>query len=208
MLLAASRRARTVGGMSRSEQLQHGPAARRRRHLIPAALVTCAVAVAGTGDASAASCGQRNTEANNLSQPVIARTTLCLLNSERRARGLSSLRLSRPLSRAASGHSRDMVSRSYFAHTAPGGPSLVQRVRKTGYLKSAHRWRVGENIAWGAGGKSSAEAIVTAWMHSPQHRKAILTRAYRDVGIGVAAGVPSAGQAGGATYTADFGVKR
>jgi uncharacterized protein YkwD len=208
MLLAASRGTRTVGGMSQSEQLEHRPAPRRRRHLIPAALAAVAIAVAGTGEASAASCVQRDTEANRLSQPVIARTTLCLLNAERRARGLSSLRLSRPLSRAARRHSSDMVGRSYFAHTAPGGPSLVQRVRRNGYLKSAHRWRLGENIAWGASGRSSTEAIVSAWMHSPPHRKAILTRAYRDVGVGVAAGVPSAGQAGGATYTADFGVRR
>ena len=62
--------------------------------------------------------------------------------------------------------------------------------RRSGYMRSARRWRVGENLAWGAGGKSTPKAIVRAWMHSPPHRKAILTRSYRDVGLGVVSGIP------------------
>jgi uncharacterized protein YkwD len=195
--------------MSHSELPHEGLAARRATRLLAAALATVAVLGASTitGEAFAGACKHRNTEANQLSQHTSARTTLCLLNAERRAKGLSPLDLSRSLSQAASGHSHDMVARRYFAHNAPGGPSLLTRARRSGYLKSSHRWQVGENIAWGVPGRSSAGAIVRAWMHSPPHRKEILTPSYRQVGIGVAGGVPSTDAADGSTFTADFGVR-
>ena len=44
-------------------------------------------------------------------------------------------------------------------------------------------------------------------MNSPPHRQAILKPSYRDVGIGVVWGVPSA-LPNGATYTVDFGARR
>lgn len=195
--------------MSYSEHPHEGLAARRAIRLLAATLATVAVlgASATTGEAFAGACKHRNTEANELTQHTSARTTLCLLNAERRAKGLPPLQLSHSLSQAASGHSHDMVTRRYFAHTAPGGPSLLKRTCQSGYLKSSHRWRVGENIAWGMPSRSSAAAIVRAWMHSPPHRKEVLTPSYRQVGIGVAAGVPSTNEADGTTFTADFGVR-
>jgi uncharacterized protein YkwD len=44
------------------------------------------------------------------------------------------------------------------------------------------------------------------WMASPGHRANILRGAYREVGVGIVAAVPSDGTAG-ATFTADFGVR-
>ena len=169
--------------MSCSEHPHEGLAARRSIRLLAAALATVAVlgAFTTTGEAFAGACKHRNKEANRLSQHTSARATLCLLNAERRAKGLSPLRLSRSLSQAANGHSHDMVTRHYVAHTAPGGPGLLKRTRQSGYLKSSHRWLVGETIAWAVPGRSSAAAIVRAWMHSPPHRKEILTPSYRQV---------------------------
>ena len=178
--------------------------------LLAAGLVAVAISgsAAGTGAASAAACAHRNAEPGHVSGHVIARATLCLMNAERRGRGLAPLRLDRRLSAAARGHSRDMVRRRYFSHTAPGGSGLARRVRRSGYLHAAGRWRIGENLAWGSPGRSSPTATVRAWMDSPPHRREILTPSYRDAGIGAVPGVPRPGPAGGATYTVDFGVKR
>lgn len=181
-----------------------------RSRALAAGLAAVAIAGAtfGTGTAAAAPCAHAGSDPDRLTHGQVARATQCLLNAERRARGLPPLRLSSPLSHAASGHSADMVSRGYFEHSASTGPSFVQRVRHSGYLRSAHRWRLGENLAWGTPGRNSARQIVRAWMHSPRHRKAILTATYRDVGIGIAAGLPRAGAPAGTTYTADFGARR
>ena len=83
----------------------------------------------------------------------------------------------------------------------------MTRVRRSGYLRSAHRWRLGENLGWGSREQGSARAIVRAWMNSPPHRKAILSSRYRDAGVGVTWGVPHEGAASGATYTVDFGTR-
>jgi uncharacterized protein YkwD len=196
--------------MPKSEHIHPTRATRVRFRRLAAGLAAVAIcgAAAGAGEAAAAPCAHGDAAPNQLSRGTIARATLCLMNAERHAHGLAPLALRRTLSRAATRHSRDMVGRRYFSHTEPGGPPFLARIRRSGYLRSARHWRVGENLAWGAGSRSSARAIVRAWMQSPPHRKAILTRAYRDVGIGVVSGIPLPGPARGATYTADFGVKR
>ena len=46
-------------------------------------------------------------------------------------------------------------------------------------------------------------------MSSPGHKANILRRQFREIGIGIALGAPvDAGGLDGATYTADFGVRR
>jgi uncharacterized protein YkwD len=184
--------------------------ARPRLRLLAAGLAAVAVfgVSAGTGDALATKCPGGSASPTKASRGEMTRATLCLVNAERRGRGLRTLRLNRRLTAAARAHSRDMVRRHYFEHTAPGGRTLVNRIRQSGYLTSTKRWLVAENIGWGAASKGSARAIVRAWMNSPSHRKAILTRSFRDAGIGVVKGVPTPGASGGATFTLDFGVRR
>jgi uncharacterized protein YkwD len=138
----------------------------------------------------------------------LAHATLRLLNEVREAHGLSSLRLNGQLSEAARGHSRDMVTRRYFSHVTPEGLNFADRIRSTGYLRTNRRWLVGETLAWGWQHRGAPARIVRAWLGSPPHREVMLNPAYREVGIGVVTGVPRALPRGGATYTADFGVKR
>lgn len=131
--------------------------------------------------------------------------TLCLVNLERTQRGLRPLKANGKLEKAATGHSRDMVSRSFFSHDAPGGSTMTTRIKASGYLSGARSATFGENIAWGTGSLGSPLQIVRSWMASPGHRANILSRAYAEIGVGVASGAP--GQDGGATYTTNFGAR-
>lgn len=89
-----------------------------------------------------------------------------------------------------------MVRNHYFAHG-----DFVGRIRRTGY-----RGRLlGENIAWGSLEYSTPAAIVSLWMHSPEHRANILRRRFTQIGIGVALGAPERDVGQAATYTTDFG---
>lgn len=132
--------------------------------------------------------------------------TLCLLNRVRARHGLPQLRLSPKLSRAARRHSRDMVRHRYFQHNSRDGRSPFTRMRATRYVPRGASWTLGENIGWGSGPLAQPIALVRAWMHSPPHRANILSRRFRDVGIGIAPGAPvdTRGRSG-ATYTTDFG---
>jgi uncharacterized protein YkwD len=129
--------------------------------------------------------------------------TLCLLNRVRARYGLRPLRLNAKLSGAARRHSRDMVRHRYFAHDSRNGRSPFDRMRATHYVPRNASWWLGENIGWGSGALAEPIGMVRAWMHSPPHRANILSRHFRDIGIGIAVGAPVGGR--GATYTTDFG---
>jgi uncharacterized protein YkwD len=100
------------------------------------------------------------------------------MNSVRATNGLPPLRVGRTLTRAARSHSVDMVRRSYFDH----GP-FVQRLRRFGVRAS----NIGENLASGTRPLSAVE-IVRMWIESPPHRRNLLDRSFRRIGVGVAGG--------------------
>lgn len=139
-------------------------------------------------------------------------STLCLINRIRRRHHLRALRPMRSLRVAATGFAAEMVGRSFFAHVGPDG-DLVARLRRTGFIRRNVAWTVGENLAWGVGAAARPASIVNAWMHSGPHRRNLLAREFRRIGLGVTVGVPVASAAaaakaqGGATYVADFGTR-
>jgi uncharacterized protein YkwD len=133
--------------------------------------------------------------------------TLCLMNAERAARGLGRLQPEPLLGRVAASYARQMVRGQFFDHTSPAGSTMLARIKATSYLRNVTSWSVGENLAWGTGALATPRAMVRAWMQSAEHRANLLDRHFADVGIGVAAGVPVALEAGelGGTYVTDFG---
>lgn len=159
---------------------------------------------------SANSCRQADAMPSQISSTTLRNTTLCLLNRERRGRGMRKLRLNRRLASAARGHAVDMVRADYFSHDSRNGSSFVDRIRRAGYLRNAGSWFVGENLAWGTGQRATPRQIVRAWMNSPGHRANILNRRFREIGIGIADGAPVkvSSSSPGATYATDFGTRK
>jgi uncharacterized protein YkwD len=171
-----------------------------------ALLALVAATSAGTAEARAdASCPHADDVPLAASLDAARAATICLVNAERREHGLRAVRSARRLDSAARRHARAMVRDAFFAHAAPDGDELVDRLRRARYLPRHGRWRAGENIAWGTGALATPRAVVDAWLASPGHRAVLLDRAWRELGVAVAAGAPVAGVTGGVTYTADFG---
>jgi uncharacterized protein YkwD len=180
-----------------------------RTPALAAALVTYLIAWAILSTATAhAACARAS--AAPTSAPAARSSTRtairCLVNEQRRRHGLAPVRSSGALRRAADGLAGDMVRRKFFAHVTPGGSTVDSRVRSAGYLGGALSWSLGETLAWGAARAGTAAALVNALMHSPPHRAIILSPQFREVGVGVAFGVPASGAgAAGATIALDFG---
>jgi uncharacterized protein YkwD len=183
----------------------------------PAPLVGLALlAVAATLSASvpaparSSACGRfAVTDAHKLSRVQARRSIGCLLNRARRRHGVKRLRASGRLERAAQRHTDYMRRHRCFSHECPGEPSFLARLMRVDYLIGGlRRWKVGENIGWGAGRHGTPRAIVRAWMHSPAHRANILDRDYRQLGIGFAPGSPRGKRRSGGTFTTDFGLRR
>lgn len=184
---------------------------RPRIPLLALLLLVAAALLAPTGSATAqpharhaaGACSASHADVRAATIRRARDATLCLLNRVRAQHGLAPFRLNAKLSHAARRHSRDMVRHRYFGHASRNGRSPFERMRATHYVPRNTSWWLGENIGWGSGSLAEPIAMVRAWMHSPPHRANILSRHFRDIGIGIAPGAPVGG--GGATYTTDFG---
>lgn len=136
------------------------------------------------------------------------RVVLKLVNRTRVNHGLHRLRMSAKLERASRSHSREMVKYGFFSHDSHSGESFGARLIRFGFAQTGCTfWKVGEDIAYGAGSAGSGKAIFKAWMNSPAHKAVILTKSFRRVGIGRAKGSYS-GADGVVFLTLDAGVRR
>ncbi len=114
---------------------------------------------------------------------------LALVNHVRATHGLHKLKMVASLERASRAHSRDMVGHDYFSHNSYSGESFSARLIRYGYSTAGcTSWTAGEDIACGSGSSGTPKAIFKAWMHSPPHRAVILTKRFRNVGVGRAKG--------------------
>lgn len=182
---------------------------RRRRTLRLATLaaLACVLLVAPAPSAAARPCAGAHAHPGDASRADLAKATVCLLNKQRTRHDLHRLRLNPRLSKAARAHTLDMVRKRYFDHVSRTGRDVVDRLTSTGYIGGSASWVVGENLAWGSGDRSTPREIVRSWMHSPGHRRNILTRRFREIGIGVVFNTPTGSGPLGATYTTTFGAR-
>ena len=175
---------------------------------VPLAAALSAMALCATPSFAAAQgsgCSFTRAAAAAEPEPDVRAALRCLVNVTRARHGLPPLRSDARLNAAADAHSADMVSRGYFAHNTPDGASISDRARQAGYVAGSGDWALGEDIGWGTGPESTPASIFVAFMISPPHRRIILDGEFREIGVGVAPGVPGAGQGAGATFTLDFG---
>jgi uncharacterized protein YkwD len=178
-----------------------------RRSIFAAAVLLLLVAMGTQARAATTQTRAANQRMPQAEQSSLERSVFSLLNRERAKHGLGPLHRSTKLDRSSGWQSRDMVVHRYFEHHRRGGPSLVKRIRRTGYLRQARHWIVGENIAWAEGSATSPSAIVAGWMASPTHRSNILYKRFRNIGIGLVPGDPYGGVGQAVTVTTDFGVR-
>jgi uncharacterized protein YkwD len=137
-----------------------------------------------------------------LEQAVIGR-----INLIRRGRGLRPLRSNGRLAAAAHFHSTDMARKGYFEHDSANGTAFWRRIERFYPSRGFRSWTVGENLLWGTDTYGAA-FTVREWMHSPPHRENILSRDWREVGIGAITVASAPGEYRGRTVTivtADFG---
>jgi len=104
---------------------------------------------------------------------------LANVNAERKAQGLSALKLSSKLDKAAQSLACDNAERQSISHESTDGGTLKTRLRKAGYAFRT----AAENTGRGFG---SGARAVEWWMGSSKHRDNILLRKAREVGIGIA----------------------
>lgn len=140
-------------------------------------------------------CANADTPATSASASEMRVAVVCLINQERNAHGLPTLKVSTKLNRSAQDWNQSMVASGNFTH----GTNFAGRISAVGY-----NWQTaGENIATGF---STPRSVVNAWMASPDHCRNILDPSFRDVGTGVSPAAVGSWASQPSTWTQDFGL--
>ena len=108
-------------------------------------------------------------------------------NQNRSQTGVPDLAIDEALNKAAQAKADDMVARDYWSHETPDNEDPWGFIVRSGYQYQA----AGENLAYGF---SDASSVLNAWMHSPDHRANVTSKAYTEVGFGIAQATDYRGQ--------------
>ena len=103
------------------------------------------------------------------------KAVLKLVNQQRKKRDRKKLVLDSKLNKAAQKRAKEISQE--FSHTRPNGDDCFT-VLKT---YNAKYTTCGENIA---AGQSTAKQVMNSWMHSSGHKKNIINKNYRKMGVG------------------------
>src|SRR5689334_14068390 len=140
-----------VSGMS-----LHAAALRPR---LLALLVACLIALGMVGPATVSAVDVASSATISANEA----TMLTLLNKDRSAHGLVSVRTDPRLMAIARARSADMATRGYFSHTQPDGRNIFDILRGQGITWYA----AGENIAWNTYSLSQTTSVANSqWMNS------------------------------------------
>lgn len=123
--------------------------------------------------------GRQHHSVLGYSTGISAQVLLAETNGERSDQHLPALQLNAQLTAAAQAKANDMAQRGYWSHVTPDGKQPWAFITAAGYQYEA----AGENLAYGFGTSSD---VMTAWMHSPEHKANIMNAVYQDVGFATA----------------------
>lgn len=105
-----------------------------------------------------------------------------LTNEVRRENNIPELSVNPQLEAAAQSKLADMFRKSYFSHNSPQGVSPWYWIDRAGYDYQV----AGENLAMNF---FTSGEVVNAWLNSEAHRKNLLLKDFKDIGIAVGSGV-------------------
>lgn len=153
----------------------------KRKLCIPTVLALLVFTVAPTAPAAAAGWESGISVSSALpaqpgfSAPAYQNEALRLINQQRAARSLRPLTATAAMDGIAAVRAEE--SSVLFSHTRPNGSSPASLFAQNGISYST----AGETLAFGY---VSADALVAAWMLSPEHRSNILNANFEYTGIG------------------------
>ena len=120
----------------------HGP--RRLLSVSTAALALCLAIPAG----AAAACADTELVPTAETLPVVATATVACSTRSARPTWLMQENAALPTT-ASLAYSQRLVAESFFAHEAPDGTDVVDRLTAAGYIRPGSGWEVGENLGQG-----------------------------------------------------------
>ncbi len=171
-----------------------------------ALILGSALSLAGASSADAQDTSSRYVRTCNGGKILLKNSEFQMLqlhNRERRERGIDFLCVNPDLTESSRKHAADMMRNDYFNHDSQNGRTFKDRIEATGYRNYSV---IGENLSMGNGSKSTPGSQFQALMNSDGHRKNILSRSYKEIGIGSASGTYK-DRSDTVIYTMNFGAR-
>lgn len=157
--------------------------------VLAAAVVAALSLTGGAPDpafAAGTKCQKANAGPRGTTSDKLGAAVECLVAKQRREARLKQLDSVGSLARVAEKHTDVMIKKDCLEHRCDGEKSLEKRIVRSGYPIPGGRYSFGEIT----GCSLTPKAMVRAWMDSRVHRRRILGRKYRDIGVGAAKGSP------------------
>jgi uncharacterized protein YkwD len=171
-------------------------------------VATVGAAMVAPKEAKAASVAVKTCTGGSFDLTSAEKRVLDLHNEARAKRGLKALCVHPALMKAARYHSQDMLDRDYSSHTSPDGETVKERLERFGYTFSGYSYyKYGENITRSYDFSSGPDNCFNWWMSSSGHKSNILSKDFRNIGIGVRVGTFKT-YSNTTMCTVDFGVRR
>ena len=139
--------------------------------------VTAAGAPARTLAPPGACRGDSDAEAHHRTQRLAMH---CLVRSVRAIAQVSDPVSSVTLRHSATLKARRIAECRTFTHFPCGDP-FATALRRTTLARN--RWLLGENLAWGVGGRATARYVVSRWLQSTTHREVLTDPRLTHVGV-------------------------
>lgn len=186
----------------------------RSRTLNSATALLAVLAVGGSasalgGSASAATRAPAKSATNAKQLRSLNHQVALAINTFRQAHGLTPLRVSTALNASARQHSLEMGAKGYFDHPSADGTAFWKRIQHYYTRDGYSYWTVGENLLWSSPTISADEAL-KLWIGSPEHRRNLKDKNWRNLGVSSVYVVNAGGVYGGETVTiitTDFGAR-
>lgn len=140
----------------------------------------------------------------------LQRLVTAQINVVRREHGRARLSVSTQLTRAGQAHARELALAGYFSHDWSDGSPFGSWIKRFYPVAGARAWSAGENLAWSTP-DVTARQTVEMWLASPEHRQILLSKSWRQVGLGVIRADGAGGVYGGQSVVilaAEFGLRR
>jgi len=137
--------------------------------------------------AAAGKCPKAKASTRDATRDQLAAAVECLIGKARRRADLKQLDSVGSLERVANKHSEVMVKEDCLDHRCGDEKTLKRRIVRSGYPIPGGRYGFGEIT----GCALTPKEMVTAWMQSQVHRRRILGKSYRDIGVGADKGKPN-----------------
>lgn len=124
---------------------------------------------------------------------------LAKMNAARAKHGVAPLKLSKVLNRPARQHSAYLARTGKLDHTGADGKPFYVRLYKAGFPRTK---AVGENLGMSSGCETElADEMVKMWLASPAHRRNLLSKKFKVVGLAIV----TAPDCANTVYNTDFG---